>query len=395
MATIRQLPSGKWQATYRSVDGKQRSAGVFAKQRDATRAGQEAELASRKSRWRDPSAPSPTWGQWCEEWWPTRVIEPATASSEQSMVHKNVAPTWANVPLDRITRHAVQAWATDLATRNNGTEDRPYTLAPGSARRILNLFVSSLSSAVDKELIDANPATRIKLPPVPKGRERFLTRDQYALIRSQVLRQADRATLDFLVGTGLRWGELAGLHVAQLDLAAGVVTVSNVLSNKGKEIKPYPKGKHNRTVPVIGWAVAELILSTDHAPCGVWHRDSKCPGPLAFPATRGGAQSDRNFARRVLAPALEDAGLDHLGVTIHDLRHTYASWLVQSGVNLSRVAQLLGHASVTTTEIYAHLAPAQHADIESALIDPRATNVQHNFEFVPFQPLRLVTPKSI
>jgi integrase len=393
MAEPRQRDSGRWQARYRTADGRELSAGMFTRKSDARRAGNIAEAASRKASWRDPSAPMPTWGEWCEEWWPTRAIEPDT-SSEQSMVNKNIAPDWANVPLDRITRHAVQAWATQLVTRNNGTEDKPYTLKPASARRILNLFVSSLSSAVDKELIDANPATRIKLPPVAKGREVFLTREQYAAIRSKVLRQADRATLDFLVGTGIRWGELAGLHVAQLDITAGVVTISNVLSNQGKEIKPYPKGKHQRSIPVRPWSVVELIMATGHEPCGVKHRDGRCPGPLAFPAARGGAQSDRNFSQRVLAPALEDAGLGHLGATLHDLRHTYASWLVQAGVSLSRIAQLLGHASITTTEIYAHLAPAEHADIEAALTDPRATNGPQTLEIVAFQPLRLVPQET-
>lgn len=68
-------------------------------------------------------------------------------------------------------------------------------------------------------------------------------------------------------------------------------------------------------------------------------------------------------------PALKEAGLAGTGATIHNLRHTYASWLVQDGVPLARVAALLGHASITTTEIYAHLAPTTHADVEAAVKD--------------------------
>lgn len=80
-----------------------------------------------------------------------------------------------------------------------------------------------------------------------------------------------------------------------------------------------------------------------------------------------------------VAPELSvSAGLEDLGLTIHDLRHTYASWLVQDGVPLQRVAELLGHASTRTTEIYAHFAPVQHEDIARAMRDPRGTNVGHD-----------------
>jgi site-specific recombinase XerD len=91
-------------------------------------------------------------------------------------------------------------------------------------------------------------------------------------------------------------------------------------------------------------------------------------------------RDDRNFSQQVLIPALKAAGLKDRGISLHDLRHTFASWLVQDGVSLVRVAELLGHASTTTTEIYAHLAPATKADIEAALPDPRGANVGQNSE---------------
>lgn len=67
--------------------------------------------------------------------------------------------------------------------------------------------------------------------------------------------------------------------------------------------------------------------------------------------------------------------LGHLGATIHDLRHTYASWLAQDGVPLGRIAELLGHASTSTTEIYAHFSrPYGVDDTALALTDPRGAN---------------------
>ena len=92
-----------------------------------------------------------------------------------------------------------------------------------------------------------------------------------------------------------------------------------------------------------------------------------------FTAAGGGPLDDRNWSRRVLQPALERAGLGDSGYTIYTFRHTYASWLVQAGVPLARVAQLMGHKSITTTEIYAHLAPAVADDVRLALPQPTAS----------------------
>lgn len=76
-----------------------------------------------------------------------------------------------------------------------------------------------------------------------------------------------------------------------------------------------------------------------------------------------------------MLPALKAAGLEHTGATLHDLRHTYASWLAQDGVPLGRIAELRGHRSITTTEIYAHFATARADDIAYAMRDPGGANV--------------------
>lgn len=370
------LPSGKFRAMYRDANGDTQTAGSFLTEKKAMAAGTLAEDASRKPGWINPKAHKETWGEWYDTWWKSRVIEKSTRSSELSMVKVHMRPEWGNVALVDITRHDVQAWATKMVTTNKSDDDSaPVYLSSASARRVLNSFVSSMSAAVDAQKIVANPALRIKLPPLPPSREVYFTREQYAKLRAAVPRREDRALLDFLVGTGARWGEVAGLHTHNLDLVKGVVHIADVWD--GFEIKPYPKGKKTRRVPVLQWVVDDLDVP-ERNDCGVSHRvKGGCPSALLFPAERGGARDDRNFSRRVWAPALIEAGLQHLQATLHDLRHTYASWLLQNGVSLVRLSELLGHASIKTTQIYAHLVPASASDIEQALIDPRVAAVQH------------------
>ncbi len=393
MPWVETLPSGRYRALYRLPNGQKRSVpGTFTHKQAARNASVEAEGKTKRAGWTDPRAGQTTWGEWFELWWPTRQIEPSTSKRESGLAAVHLLPRWRDVPLSAIRRQDVQAWISALLAENVGTEDDPAYRAPSTARRVLTVFVSSLSAAQDAELIGSNPAVRMKLPPMPQGRQVYLTRAQYATLASAVERREDRAVLDFLVGTGVRWGELAGMHVDQLDLAGGVVTVSN--TTDGEEVKPYPKGRQWRRVPLLQWVVDYLDVP-DPKPCGLKHRGrGGCPSGLLFPSRTGTARASRSFTRWVLDPALRDAGLDGLGVTLHDLRHTYASWLVQDGVPLARVAQLLGHQSTRMTEVYAHLAPASHDDVERALRDPRGANVGQDGSPSSVPRLRPVPPRN-
>ncbi|MFE2772247.1 tyrosine-type recombinase/integrase [Microbacterium resistens] len=396
MPWAEKLPSGNYRAGYRLPNGESRYVkGTFTHKKAAKDAAVEAEGKVKRPGWRDPRAGLTTWGEWHDIWWPSRAIEPQTAKSEESLVRNHIMPRWKDQPLAEITRHEVQAWAISILSENirkvNGIPDDedPKYRSPGTIRRILNVLVSSLTAAVDAEVIVANPAVRIKLPPTVAPPPVFLTREQYAALSAAIPNQQDRALVDFLAGTGLRWGEAAGLHLHNLDLQHAMVTVKDVTD--GEEIKPYPKGRRIRRVPLFQWAVDELDVPDRH-PCGVRHRDARtCPSGLVFPAARGGVRDDRNFSQRVLHPALKKAGLGDLGMSLHDLRHTYASWLAMDGVPLGRIADLLGHRSITTTEIYAHFLPATVDDIAHAMRDPRGANVGQGSTPRGYTGLRAVT----
>ncbi|MEF2979045.1 tyrosine-type recombinase/integrase [Subtercola sp. YIM 133946] len=374
MAWAEKLPTGKYRGLYRVADGGRRStASEYSRRAQAERAAAQLEAEARTPGWRDPKLGQITWGEWFERWDRARVIENSTRSSEASMIRTHIMPFWKDRPLIDIRKHDVQVWVNDIAAENTAREGQPAKYRAGkTVRRILNVLVSSLSAAVDADLIGANPALRIKLAPLAPGRQVYLTQEQYHALVSAVPGETDRAVLDWLVGTGARWGEMAGQHTHNLNLRRGLVTIADVWD--GTEIKPYPKGKRQRHVPVLPWVVERLQIVSAPS-CGLRHKEGMCRSGLLFPAPRGGARDDRNFSQRVWAPAVKAAGLVDLNPTIHDLRHTYASWLIQGGVPIERVSQLLGHASITTTMIYAHLAPVQHDDVAFALPAPSGANL--------------------
>lgn len=396
MAWAEKLPSGRYRGAYRLPDGKTRYTPppTFRLKKEAKDAATDLEMKVKRPGWQDPRAALITWGDWHDLWMPTRQIEPNTVDNEGSMIEHHLLPHWRDMPLAEITRHSVQAWATSLVKENVGDADEPRYRKSSSVRRYLNVFVSSMTAAVDARLIDTNPAVRIKLPPDPEGEQVFFTRDEYAALADAVPKADDRAVLDFLVGTGLRWSEMAALHIHRLDLERGVVTVAEVTD--GKEIKPYPKGRRQRRVPLFQWSVDYLDVPLARG-CGIPHRGGElCPSGLVFPAARGGLRDDRNFYRRVMLPALKAAGLEHTGATLHDLRHTYASWLAQDGVPLGRIAELLGHRSITTTEIYAHFSQPNGDDIAHAMRAPgapRGADVEQTSAIPGITPLRRASPK--
>lgn len=368
MAWPEKLPSGKWCGRYRDAYGNSRSAGTFSHKAAAVRAANAKEAEVRKSLTKNPDAHKQTWGEWCEKkWWPSRTVEPGTVKRDASRRDQHLMPRWRDVPLGQITRHDVKAWAADLRAGKapDGSERKP--LANSSVQRVVHLFSASLVAAIDAEVLVTNPAARLRLPPSDATKDRFLEHDEYDAIVDN-LPDADQLVMHVLTYSGLRIGELSALQWRRVDLVSGQIVVAASFDDETGEFKAYPKGRKARVVPIDAW-LCELLSA---------HRediDGK-PRTLVFARPDGSplrrSNWDNTFRRAV--------GLTNLGtdeqyipvepVSIHDLRHTFCSWLVQAGVSLAKVGKLAGHESPMTTQRYAHLQPTNQDEIHTALGRP-------------------------
>ena len=152
----------------------------------------------------------------------------------------------------------------------------------------------------------------------------------------------DRAILEFLYATGCRVSEAAGLDLEDVDLEAGTVIVTG-------------KGDKQRMVPLGGFAVRaiEAYLS-DRMSVRTPGRD---PGAL-FLNARGGRLT-RQGLWGIVRKAAARAGIPLDRVSPHVLRHSAATHMVERGADLRSVQQLLGHATITTTQVYTRVTP-QH-----------------------------------
>lgn len=362
MAWAEKLPSGRYRGVYRDGAGKRRSAGVFRHKAAAKREAASWEVEARSLLWRDPEAYKRPWGEWADEWWPTRGVEATTERADGVRRRKHLDPRWGDVPIGSVTRHDVKAWASDMAAGGAG---------PATVQRAVHLFSASMNAAVDAEVIGANPAARIKLPKSAQAMERYLTHEEYDRVRSELPTTTDQLITDILVNTGLRWSELAGLHWWRVDLDRGMLMVAEVFSEAGGAMKPYPKGRRNREVPLLPGLVVALAdhrATSTARSCGVEHAAGICRSGLVFTTERGRPLRNSNWA-----PVWRDAvaRADLVGTRIHDLRHTYASWLLQQGIPIAEVGKMLGHVSTQTTQKYAHLAESPNEAVLAALAAPR------------------------
>jgi integrase/recombinase XerD len=147
----------------------------------------------------------------------------------------------------------------------------------------------------------------------------------------------DRALLEFLYGTGARISEATGLDVDDLDLAADPVVLLD------------GKGGKQRVVPVGSYAVAAIQAYLVRGRPALAAKARKASSPAVFLNARGGRLT-RQGAWGILTACAQQAGLDK--ISPHTLRHSFATHLLDGGADIRVVQELLGHASVVTTQVY-------------------------------------------
>ncbi|MEM9063904.1 MAG: site-specific tyrosine recombinase/integron integrase [Planctomycetota bacterium] len=195
---------------------------------------------------------------------------------------------------------------------------------------------------------DTNPMTAIRTPRQNKRLPKAVTIEQIEQLLAapgdkDVLGTRDRAMLETLYSTGIRVSELVGLNFEDLDIAGEAMHVRG-------------KGKKERIVPLGSHAIGSMrryieMVNADNRYAGVWDA-TRSERPL-FVNKHGERLSSRSV-RRKLDKYLRQVGLDP-SISPHTLRHSFATHLLDNGADLRSVQELLGHQSLSTTQVYTHL----------------------------------------
>jgi integrase/recombinase XerC len=214
-------------------------------------------------------------------------------------------------------------------------------LGKASVARKLSAVRAFFEHATRTGRIENNPAAGVPSPRVSRPLPRDLTVDQvFGLLDGPKIRdddpiaRRDRAILELLYAAGLRVGELVSLDLGDLDLASGLVRVLG-------------KGRKERVVPFGSKAASAVRAWLETA--GALRARARTPEAL-FLNPRGGRLTDRTV-RRILVRRLQEAALQ-ARVSPHGLRHSFATHLLGAGADLRAIQELLGHASLSTTQRY-------------------------------------------
>lgn len=226
-----------------------------------------------------------------------------------------------------------------LAELRAGSPEQP-ALSAASAARAVSAVRGLHRFAAREGIVGRDVSREVKPPTPPRRLPKALDVDQVTRLLAVPGSLRDAALLEFLYGTGARISEAVGLAVDDLDLAADPAVT---LRGKGGRTRLIPIGRYAR-------AALEAYLVRGRPELVAKGRGT----PAVFLNARGGPLS-RQSAWTILHRAAEAAGLPVTGphaVSPHTLRHSYATHLLDGGADVRVVQELLGHASVTTTQVY-------------------------------------------
>ncbi len=350
--SVRKLTTG-YQGQYRDAAGR-RHTQMWPTRTAAVVWAADGAAAVRVGTHRDPRAGRLTFAAWHARWDAARVIEDSTRRVAKSYT-PGLLQQWGHWPLSAITRLEVQGWVRRLEREGRG----PYAI-----EKLAQLLTSTLEAAVDEDLLPSNPARRVTLPRRTVTPVRVITQAEEQSLLEVLPTDRDRWMVEVFLDTGLRYGELAGLHGHRVDLLRAEVRVVEVLTQAGK-IKPYPKTTAGqRVVPLTKRAVLALSQAmTGQGRDGlVFHAHRRSPGTDTFGPVVGA-----NWRRNVWTPSVERAGLAKPWPTPHSCRHTCLTRLAAAGVDVRTVQAFAGHGSLTTTYRYLHAQPDAHDKVRRAL----------------------------
>lgn len=250
--------------------------------------------------------------------------------AERELGRRGLVPSWSEVDRDLLLNYFLEL-----------KSERGYASAT-MARKIAAVR-SFFNFLVNERVVEKDPAKGISGPRIGRPLPQVLSATQVEELLSQPAKhstpeaQRDKAMLELLYATGMRVGELVSLDLEDVDLENGFV-------------RCFGKGGKERLIPIHERAIRELKTYLEES-----RPRLAPPGEKALFVNRRGGRLTRQGFWLILKSYAKELGIEKL-VTPHTIRHSIATHLLHSGrINLRELQEFLGHANISTTQIYTHL----------------------------------------
>ena len=286
-------------------------------------------------------------GDWMREWLKLYLpnIEATTRDSYRDKIENYIEPILGNIPLKALKTSNVQSWVNELAQRK---------LAPKTIRNAYNNLNAAMKKAVLLQMIPHNPCNGAELPKMKRYQAQVYTSAELNALLTAAKDTDFHLAIAIMSATGIRRGELLALKWENVDIANRVIHIKENMVQAGTEIlEKSPKSDSGLRDISIGGKLATLLSEAKMQ----YFVDMAEPGfrDLGYVIHKhNGTPYRPDSMTQKWNRFLKMHNLRY--IRLHDLRHTHATLLLQSGVNVKTVQDRLGHSDVTITlNTYAHV----------------------------------------
>lgn len=358
----RKRPDGTWEARF-TINGHRKS--VYGKtQKEAAQKKREALSAADQGQYIAPS--KQTVCQWLRQWeeiYGRPTWRATTASTHHQSIENHLIPVLGNFPLQKLTTEPIQAFI--IQQQKAGAKPATIIKQPSPLK-------SALHQAVILKKINSNPFEGVKMPRLVQAEVEHLNEAEQVAYVSALPDTTTGRLLRFILATGLRIGEAIGLRWEdvedqQFTVRRTIATVSNFEREEGETrtrqaVQPTKTGAGLRVIP-LGPDMRQLLSRQRIAQAEerlkaweCWENQGYC-----FASAVGTPLQVRNV-RRTHNKTLELSGVTR--VTLHGLRHSFATRWLSLDNDIRGLSEILGHADVATTlRRYVHSDPTHKADM--------------------------------
>lgn len=324
----------------------------------------------RRGRYRDPRQELRVLDDVAGEWLASKVdLKPGTAGRYARELRLYILPKWGGMTLRELRPDMLQEWVGQLmdggypAALPDGRDSKP--LSARSIRNIMKVVLKGIFDyAVSNGWIGENPVDRVTVPKIVSDDDMvFLSVREVELLADEAERigkPVDGLLVRWQAYTGCRIGESLALKVGDVDADRRRARIGRTWTDDGHggSMLGTPKNGKARNIAIPRFLMPQIKAQMDGMGDDDW----------LFRATRGGNVWTNTWRTRIWNKAVKAAGMEDAGVTIHSLRHTYASFAIAQGADVKTLQMQLGHSSPSITlNTYTALWPERLDDVADAI----------------------------